>query len=193
MSKIKVYGNKFSRTPRITWCLQEVGADYEVIETPFDQLKTPEYLALNPNGKIPCLKDGDLTMFESLAINLYIAKTYGTGKIYPSNPAEEALVLQWTLWVATEVEPYLLAALLFKLGFSKDEHAASAAPERVKPAMQVLDKHLANRKWIVGETFSVADLNVAAVVSTTQHSGVDISYATNVTDWLARCLARAAG
>ncbi len=189
---IKVYGNKFSRTPRITWCLQEAGADYELVETPFDKLKTPEYLALNPNGKIPALVDGDVTMFESLAINLYIAKTYGSGKIYPTNTRDEAHVLQWTLWVATEVEPYLLAALLVKLGFSKDEAAANAAPERVKPAMLVLDKHLAGRQWMVGDHFSVADLNVAAVVSTAQGGGVDISYAANVKEWLDRCLARAA-
>ena len=193
MSKMKVYGNKHSRTPRITWCLQELGMDYEQVEIPFDQLKTPGYLAINPNGKIPCLVDGDLTMFESLAINLYLGKNYGMGKIYPADANDEARVLQWTLWAATEVEPYLLAALLFQLGFSKDEAAAAAAPGRVKPAILVLDKHLQGRDWIVGDQFSVADLNVAAVVSASKGGNVDISYAKNVAGWLDRCLARAAG
>jgi glutathione S-transferase len=192
MSKIRVYGNKFSRTPRITWCLQEAGVDYEMVETPYAKVKSPEYLALNPNGKVPCIVDGDLAIFESLAINLYIAKNYGMGKIYPSDAKEEALVLQWTLWVATEVEPYLLAALLVKLGFSKDEAAAKAAPERVRPAIMVLDRHLKDREWLVGKNFSVADLNVAAVVSSAQGGEVDISYAKNVGAWLERCLARAA-
>jgi len=192
MSKIKIYGSQRSRAARVTWCARELGLPYEQVEIPFDQLKQPAYLAVNPNGKVPGFADGDLKLFESLAINLYLAKKYGLGRFYPANPEDEARTLQWTLWAATELEPYLLPALLFALGYSKDEAAAMSAPEKAKPAMKVLDDALKGREWLVGDKFSVADLNVAAVVSLATGGKVDISYAPDVTAWLARCNARPA-
>jgi glutathione S-transferase len=190
MSKFQLYGGNRSRAGRVAWCARELGIPFEQIEIPFDQMKAADYLAINPNGKVPGFVEGDLKLFESLAINLYIAKKYGTGEIYPTKAEDEARVLQWTLWAATEVEPKLLPVLLFKLGYSKDEHAAKSGPETVKTPLGVLDKHLEDREYLVGNKFSVADLNVAAVVGIAPAVEIDLSYVPHVKAWLDRVNAR---
>ncbi len=192
MSKVQIYGNPNSRASRVSWCAQELGIPYEKVVVQYEASKKPEYLSINPNGKFPGVVDGELKLFESLAINLYLAKKYGTGKLYPANVEDEARVLQWTLWAATEVEPAALAAFLVVLGYSKNEAAAKSAPEQIKPAIKVLDAHLKGREWVVGNHFSVADINVATVVNTAKAAKIDLSYAPNVEAWLARCLARPA-
>ena len=192
MTKVQVYGSQRSRASRVTWCAREIGVPYEQVELSYEQMKGPEYCAINPNGKVPGFVEGDLKLFESLAINLYMAKKYATGELYPTNPEDEARVLQWTLWAATEVEPKLMPKLLLKLGFANDEVAAAKGEEAVKPALKMLDETLKDRQWLVGNKFSIADLNVACVVGISGGAGIDISYAPNVQAWLARCNARPA-
>lgn len=189
---IKIYGHPMSRASRVMWCAKELGLDYEPVDVPFESLKKPEFLAVNPNGKMPGFSDGKLNLFESLAINLYLAKKYGTGELYPTNIEDEALAFQWTLWAATEVEAHLLPAVLVKFGILSDAAAANAAAERARTPLLVLDQHLKNRDWVVGSKFSVADLNVASVVSFARFGDVDISYAPHVVTWLDRCLSRQA-
>lgn len=188
---LKIYGNSKSRAGRLIWCAKELGIPYEHIDLGWDQLKSPEFLEINPNGKFPGCVDGELKLFESLAINLYIAKKYGTGELYPTNIEDEARTFQWTLWAATEVEPNALPSLLVVIGFSQDKEGAAAAAEKLKAPLKVLDDHLKGREWIVGKKFSVADINAASVVSMARYGKIDISYAPNVVAWLDRCLARA--
>jgi glutathione S-transferase len=192
MANVTFYGSQRSRTSRVTWCAREIGIPFEQVELTFEQMKGPEYLAINPAGKVPTLIEGDLKLFESLAINLYLAKKYATGELYPTNLEDEARVLQWTLWAATEAEPKVMPKLLLKLGFAKDEAAAAKGEEAFKPALKYLDDALKGREWLVGNKFSIADLNVAAVVGMTAYADIDISSAPNVVAWLARCNARPA-
>ena len=187
---MKVIGPAMSRIGRITWCAGEAGVPCEMVDIPWNQLKEPNFLAVNPNGKSPGFMDGDLKLFESLAINLYIAKKYGTGTIYPTNVEDEARVFQWTLWAASEVEHLVITSLLVKLGISKDVEGAKTGAERVKPAMKVLDDYLKTHEWLVGNKFSVADLNVASVVGIAHFGDVDLSYVPNVKAWLMRCISR---
>jgi glutathione S-transferase len=187
---LKVYGPAMSRIGRITWCAGEAGVPCEAVDIPWSALKEANFLAINPNGKSPGFVDGDLKLFESLAINLYIAKKYGTGKLYPTNIEDEARVLQWTLWAASEVEHHVITSLLVKLGISKDVEGAKAGAEKVKPAMKVLDGYLKTHDWLVGDNFSVADLNVASVVGIAHYGDIDLSYVPNVQAWLNRCISR---
>jgi len=189
---VKIYGSPMSRAARVMWCAQELNVPYEHVDVPWDKLKDASFLEINPNGKVPGFCDGDLKLFESLAINLYVAKKYGTGELYPTNAEDEARVVQWTLWAATEVEPLVLPSLLVKLGLGSDPATAKAAAERAKPVLEVLDDHLKGREWLVGNKFSVADLNVACVVGMARYGDVDISYVPNVTKWLERSLSRPA-
>ena len=189
---IKIYGSAMSRAARVMWCARELSIPFEHIDVAWDGLKKPEFLAINPNGKVPGFSDGNLTLFESLAINLYLAKKYGTGELYPTNLEDEARTFQWTLWAATEVEPLLLPSVLVKFGILSDAVAAKSAAERAKTPLLVLDAHLKSREWLVGSKFSIADLNAAAVVSFGRFGDVDMSYAPHVIAWLDRCLSRPA-
>ena len=187
---LKVYGPAMSRIGRITWCAGEAGVACEQIDIPWSALKEADFLAINPNGKSPGFVDGNLKLFESLAINLYIAKKYGLGKIYPTNIEDEARVFQWTLWAASEVEHLVITSLLVKLGISKDVEGAKAGAEKVKPTLKVLDGYLKTHDWLVGNNFSVADLNVASVVGIAHYGDIDLSYVPNVQAWLNRCISR---
>ncbi|HEX3485124.1 MAG TPA: glutathione S-transferase family protein [Micropepsaceae bacterium] len=189
---MKIYGAEMSRASRVLWCARELGVPFEHVDVPWENQKTAEFLAVNPCGKFPGFVDGDLKLFESLAINLYIAKKYGTGELYPTNVEDEGRTFQWTLWAATEVEPHALPSLMVQLGYSKDVEGAAAAAEKLKPALKILDDCLKDREYLVGKKFSVADLNVAAVASLTRHGKIDISYAPHVVAWLDKCLARPA-
>jgi glutathione S-transferase len=187
---MKVYGSSMSRASRVTWCAKELGLTIETINIPFDKLKEPEFLAINPNGKVPAFEDGDLKLFESLAINLYLAKKYGTGELYPTTLEDEARVFQWTLWAACEVEHLVIPSALVKLGISKDVGAAQSGALRVRPALTVLNRELRGREWLVGNKFSVADINVASVIITGRFGGIDLSAYENITEWLERCVSR---
>ena len=190
---MKLYGTKVSRAMRSIWAAEEVGVDYEWIPTSFrEESKTPEYLAINPNGRIPALVDGDLVLFESMAINLYLAKTYG-GKLYPSVPHDEARVLQWTIWGQTELEPQLIPMLLHKSFLPEDQRdpAIVARTEAdIQRPLAVLDAHLADREYLLGGDFSIADLNVAGTLATAHFAEFDISKYENVTRWMSRCTGR---
>jgi glutathione S-transferase len=190
MAQMKIYGSMMSRASRVMWCAKELGVPFDHIDVPWDKLKEPNFLAINPNGKVPGFEDGKLKLFESLAIILYLCKRYGTGKLYPADIEQEGETFQWTLWAATEVEPLLFPALMVKLGFSKDEAAAKSGAEKAKGPLKVLDDHLKGREWLVGNSFSAADITASACVSFAKYGDVDISYAPNVQAWLGRCMAR---
>src|SRR5262245_27438128 len=111
---VKIYGPSTSRISRNTWCCKELGIPFETVEVPWDKLKEPAFLEINPNGKSPGFTDGNLNLFESLAINLYLAKKYGSGELYPTNAEDEARVFQWTLWAAAEVEHLIITSVLVK-------------------------------------------------------------------------------
>ena len=195
MSKPKLYGISGSRALRSLWAIEECGIEYDHVPVSFRKdSKAPEYLAVNPNGRVPALEDGDLVLFESLAINLYLIKTYG-GDLYPSNPQDEARAIQWTLWVLTEMEDLQLQLVVQKM-FTKEENRdpevwASASGRLARP-LKVLDEHLEGRNWLIGNEFSVADLNVAAAMLLMPMVGFDYSEFGNVTEWAERCYARPA-
>ena len=99
---IRIYGKPRSRTFRCLWMAEETGVPYENVKTEFDrgEARTPEFLRINPNGHVPALEDGDVRLFESLAINLYLARRYG-GALWPRDVADEGRVFQWSIWAMT--------------------------------------------------------------------------------------------
>ena len=190
---MKLYGVLGSRAVRSIWAAEEVGVEYELIQTSFlEESKTPEYLAINPNGRIPALVDGDLVLFESMAINLYLAKTYG-GKLYPSNPQDEARALQWTIWGMTELEPHLIPMVLHKMFLPEDQRdpaVVSKAEAEVERPLAVLDAHVSDREYLLGGDFTIADLNLAGALSTANFVSFDFSKFENASRWMSRCAGR---
>ena len=193
MAKPKLYGISGSRAIRSLWAIEEVGIEYEHVSVNFmDESKKPEYLAVNPNGRIPALQDGEVTLFESMAINLYMAKTYG-GDLYPRNPANEALVWQWSVWVMTEIEPAQMDIVVQKFFTPEEKRDAAvlaAAEKTLARPLKVLDDTLANKDWLVGDAFSIADLNVSGVMLLLAMVKFDSSAYANVQRWAEACYAR---
>jgi len=195
---ISIYGQMMSRAPRCLWALEEMGVPYEHI--PVNQLagetQTPEYLAINPNGKVPALVDGDLKLFESMAINLYLARKYGqeTG-LWPSGEHDQARALQWSFWGITEIEPPLVTVLIQTMFTPEDQRkpdrAADARAQLPRP-LRVLDAHLNGRACLLGEPFTIADLNVAAILSLGQLLELDLDPYPQIGRWLHACLSRPA-
>ena len=192
---MKLYGIPASRAIRSIWAAEEVGVDYEHVPTHFlGDSKKPDYLQINPNGRVPTLVDGDLVLFESMAINLYLAKKYG-GKLYPSDAADEARAIQWSFWGMTEVEDSLIQIFVHKIMLPEDQRdlaLVASAGEKLQRPLAVLDGHLAKRDYLLGSDFTIADLNLAGTLATANVAKFDLSEFENVSRWLAACTDRPA-
>ncbi|MCA3665583.1 MAG: glutathione S-transferase family protein, partial [Methylobacterium sp.] len=202
-----LYGVTRSRASRNIWLMNELGQPYEQVpviqayrlanpEAPDAPLNTrsPSFLAVNPNGHIPSMKDGDLVLNESLAINLYLARKFG-GPLAPANLAEEGEVAMWTLWAATEAEPHAIQILyhrLMKQGDERKPELADAAVVALRQPFQVLNDALAANGHLVGGRFTVADINVAEVIRYASPAPELFEAAPHVKAWLAACQARPA-
>ena len=192
---IKLYGIPRSRTARALWMLEELQVPYELVPVNFiGEARRPEYLKINPNGHIPALQDGDLTLFESLAINLYLARKYDKG-LWPKTMDDEGRAFQWSVWAMTELEDPIITALRNRVLLpeeQRDAQKADDAAQRFVTPLKVLDGALAGKTYLLGDTFTVADLNVAAVIMLAPLAKFDLSGATNVQAWLSRCTSRPA-
>jgi glutathione S-transferase len=190
---LRIYGLPASRTFRCLWAAEEAGLAYESIPYGFNgpEIKEAAYLAINPNGTIPALADDGFSLFESLAINFYLARK--SGRLLPADARGEALVLQWTLWAATECEPHIGAwyyhTQMLPPAERRPEVAADAVAKLPK-RLQILEDVLAGRDFLLGGEFTLADLNVVAVLFRAPQFGLD-AYP-RVKAWHARCLARPA-
>lgn len=189
---IKIYGAATSRALRPLWLLEELGITYEHVPLDFrsDDLRGAEYLALNPNGRIPTMVDGDLVLFESMAINLYIAQKYGAERLYPDNEADVARAIQWSFWVMTEVEQSLLGVML--RARSKGGSPEGRAWDRLRRPFSVIDAALDERDYLLGKKFTLADLNTAAVFSWSRPARLRLDEWPHLKSWLARCMQRPA-
>lgn len=195
MSKPRLYGISGSRALRAIWGMEEVGIDYDHVPVSYGaDSKVGDYLAVNPNGRIPALIDGDLQLFESMAINLYLTKRYG-GALYPANAADEARAFQWSVWAISEIEPLQMQIVIQKLFTPEDRRnpkVIEGATKSLQRPLKVLDAALTGGAWLAGEEFSVADLNVASVMHLMKM--IDFSYPehANVQRWADACYARPA-
>lgn len=193
---LKIHGIAASRAVRPLWLLEELGVPYEHVSQTYlgGATRTPEFLALNPNGHIPVLEDDGIVVWESMATTLYLARKFG-GPLAPANLAEEAEALRWTFWAVTECEKDALCVLMHRVVMPADKRDAALADQSEgslgKP-FAVLDAHLATRPWIAGERFTVADVNVASVLSWAQVSRKLMEANPHLADWLKRCLERPA-
>ncbi len=191
---LTIYGSSQSRTLRVLWMATELRLEFEHVTLAFDDpaLNSPEFLAVNPAGAIPAIVDEGFALGESLAINLYLAKKYSAADaspLYPRDLEGEAQVWRWSLWAQGHLEPYIQRdALLADLRAALGGHAKAAAAK----ALGVLDLALSGRRWLVGETFTVADLNVACVLSPSRSAHLDFTATPSVRDWLAACRRRPA-
>ena len=200
---ITLYGVYRSRMLRNVWLCEEAGIPFRVVPVLQDfragaegtmHSRSPEFLRINPNGGIPALEDDGLVVSESLAINLYLARKAGA-PIGPADAREDAQLLQWTLFGATEIEPRSSRILFNRVQLPpaqrSEARAAKAIAELRKP-FATLDAALAGSGFLVGGRFTAADINVAEVVRYAMPAPELFEAAPRVKDWLATCQARPA-
>jgi glutathione S-transferase len=195
LAQLKIYGVARTRAFRVLWMAEELGLDYEhvTIETGPAGARQPDYLAVNPNGRLPAIDDDGFILWESLAINLYLAQKHATGTMYPANIEGQAKAAQWSLWAANEIERatnvWSFHAERLPPG-ERDPKIATAALDLLAAPFRVLDHTLAARHYLLGDDFTVADLNVAAVAL--RAIAMDLSATPHFAAWLQRCYERPA-
>ncbi len=191
---LRIHGSARSRALRTLWMTFELGIPYE-----HDDLlprspgtKTPEFLALNPNARVPVIEDDGFVLYESMAINFYLAKKYNS-PLYPSDPKQEALALQWSFWETDRLDRQLVNYVNHTTALpaaDRDKSIADAAWAEVVPALDAIDGVLGKTRWLAGPDFSLADLNVAAAMY--RGLSMDLSHWPALRDWLTRCWDRPA-
>ena len=195
MSGLKIYGIARTRAFRALWIAKELDLDYEHIPIEIGPAgaRKSEYLAINPNGRLPAIDDGGFVLWESLAITLYLAKKHSTGTLYPATLEGEAKAWQWSLWSVQEVDRGVNIWSLHAVRLPPEDRDPQRLAEALKvlePPFKVLEAALAECPYLLGDKFTVADLNVAAVIS--RAIDMDLSAMPRIGAWLKRCLERPA-
>jgi glutathione S-transferase len=195
MTPLRIYGIARTRAFRALWIAKELGLEYEHISIEIGDrgARKPEYLAINPNGRLPAIDDNGFVLWESLAITLYLAKKHALGTLYPATLQGEAKAWQWSLWSVQEVDRGVNIWSLHAVRLPPEDRD----PQRLAEALKVLDlpfgvleRELARTHYLLGNEFTVADLNVAAVIS--RAIDMDLTGRPNLGSWLRRCLERPA-
>ncbi|MFM2278381.1 MAG: Glutathione S-transferase [Pseudomonadota bacterium] len=205
---LKIYGVYQSRASRNYWMAHELGLAFESIpviqarrldaplatEAPINT-RSPEFLAINPNGHIPTIDDDGLVLWESIAINLYLARKHG-GPVGAQSIAEEGQMLNWSFWAVNEIEPHSVEIVLtFDNGLEETpggREKIAVAGRLLKKPLAILEQHFATRDWLVGDRFTVADLNVAEIVRYAWEVPSLFEPCPKVRDWYQRCHERPA-
>lgn len=184
------------------WALEELGLAYEYVRLDREkgEHRSAEYLAINPNGKIPALVDGDERYFESLAILLHLAERYGAAKgLWPGGGSQWAEALSWTVWSATELMSFMLQYIYHGL----DSPMSFDSPDRSRAAAEysfanstwhfdMLESRLRDRQFVLGTTFSLADVPIAAALGFGVMAGVPLGQRPALRAWLDHCNGRPA-
>lgn len=167
---LKVWGRKTSsNVQKVMWAIGELGLAAERIDIggPFGGNKEAPYLALNPNGLIPTLQDGDLTLWESNSIVRYLAALHGAGTLEPADPKVRARASQWMDWQLSVVAPAIFGAFIGLIRTppeQRDAAAIEASRAKTTAAMAIFDAHLANNAYAAGDAFSIGDIPLGIMV-----------------------------
>ena len=159
---LQLYYHPSPNPLKIALYLEETGLQYELvpIDTRKGEQHSPAFRAINPNAKTPALVDGDVKVFDSNAILLYLAEK--TGQFLPPNtPAARAQMLSWLMFVATGIGPYCGQAVHFKY-FAPEpkEYAVNRYTFEAERHWKLIDDQLAGKSWMVGDTYTLVDMAV---------------------------------
>lgn len=177
MTKLKLYGVPPTRVLRALWLVEELGLEYELVTiSPFSEaVRSPEFLALNPAGKLPVLVDGDVVLTESSAIQLYLAEKCPEAGLIPQDIAERAQMYRWIFFLVSEIEQPLWRVARNTVIYPEDKRMPAdveMATDECKAMLAVLEKHMQGRDYLVGGRLSVADLNAAYTLDWAREAGM---------------------
>lgn len=199
---LTIHGVTRSRASRIVWLCHELGLPFrqepviQAYRLPYPDApnapvntRSRSFLALSAAGAVPVIEDDGLVLSESLACTLYLARKHG-GDLAPRDLAEDALMMQWSFYAATSIEPDALTIMMLHSGreqSGEDATLIADAAERLVRPMKVLEDHLATQGHLVGGRFTVADLNMAEIVHYAEGYGELMGQFPAVQAWLAVC------
>lgn len=167
---MKLYHSQYTRSGRPRWILEEVGEPYEITRLALSkgEHKNPEFLSINPHGSVPALVDGDLTLVESSAIVMHLADKYPEKKLAPPLGSDErAQYYRWMVYVPATVDP-ALEAITFHTRLLPEEKRVPAIAEdgkrRLATITKVLEDAVDGREYVVGDSFTAADVLIASAI-----------------------------
>ena len=167
--KIKIWGRANSvNVQKVLWCLRELDLDYDRIDAgmAFGKNNEPAYLAMNPNGRVPTLVDGDFVLWESNSVMRYLCMAYGQNSpIYPQNPQARAAVDRWLDWTLSTLQPVdrpVFWALVRTPPEKRDMVQVQKDADAEAVQWRIIDALVATRRFIEGDQFSIADIALGA-------------------------------
>jgi glutathione S-transferase len=180
---------------KVVWAAEELGLSYTRHDAgmAFGIVKTPEYLAMNPNGLVPVLDDDGVVLWESNAIVRYLAARYGEGTLWPRDPALRARSDIWMDWQTTNFYPAYAPAfsgLVRTAPEKRDPVAIEASRAKTEPLMAMLDQHLAKHDHLGGASFGIGDLALGPTVHRWLNMPIAREPRPNVEAWHQRIIAR---
>jgi glutathione S-transferase len=195
---LKIYGAANSRAFRVIWFANEIDLAYEHIPVTFSgsdpQCKEPWFLALNPNGRVPVIDDDGFVMWESAAINLYLAEKYKSS-LHPSSPQERGRMLQWVFFVSNHVEPPLITLFRNRVFYPPEQRNAALADkaeQELRASLLILEQQLTRSSFFSGRQWGMADFMVASVLYTLTRLNFDLTPYPKLDPWLLASINRPA-
>lgn len=195
----RLYGRATSSNVQsVMWCLAELGLDVTRIDIGegFGGLDTPEFRAMNPNGTIPVLQEGALTLFESAAIIRHLARVHGGASFWPKDPAKRAYVDQWAEWAKQNVANKFTGPVFWRVVRTpkplRDPDAIQAALDRLTWSLRIAEGQLQNHAYLAGDTLTPGDIHMGHVLY--RYFDIDIERAQlpNLRDYFDRLTQRPA-
>ncbi len=191
---IRIYGFPYTRTTRATWALEEAGVEYDFIAVDLykGEHKKPEFLKVNPGGKVPAMVDGTLVLTESAAICTYIGEKFPASRLVPSNVADRAQFFQWCFFAMTELETPLWTMAKYTRLFPQERRVPAVSETclwEFQRAADLLTQHMQDREFAVGNQFTAADILLGSTLLWARRS--EIAYGTVLENYADRMAARA--
>ncbi|HLY37249.1 MAG TPA: glutathione S-transferase family protein [Candidatus Binatia bacterium] len=195
---LTLYHSNQSRSVRPRWLLEEIGAPYEVVRLNLgaQEHKRPEYLRINPNGTVPALVDGDLALFESAAICQYLADRFPEKRLAPpvGTPAR-GLYYQWIHYAMASLEPPIVTLFLHTIRLPEAERNATLVAEaraRLGAVLDVIERALPGREFILGDDFTAADVMVGSTLGWARAFGMMDDARPNIAAYVTKLTTRPA-
>ncbi len=193
---LKLYGQYRSRAFRVAWLCKESNIPYEHVNVTINvegaTCKTPDYVKLNPNARVPTIDDDGFVMWESAAINLYLAEKYKS-PLWPADAKARGRMLQWAFFTSNDIEPNMVTVMQHRYMFPPEKRNAALADDadaKLQPKLKVLDDHLASNKYFGGDKWDMADFMVASVCYSMAAIKYDLSKYPHFQKWLMASIER---
>lgn len=195
---LKFYYAPMSTASITALVLEELGVDCEIIKLDIARgdTKKPEFLKVNPNGRVPVLIHDDAVVWESAAITMYLGEMFGVDKnLYPAQGPKRAEAMKWIVWtnvtLGEAVNRYTRHVMSTTPAEQRNAKAVESAKTEVANCLRILDQALVNKQYLVGE-YTLADTHLIAMLDYLRHLKIDFTPFTRINSWSQRCSARAA-